>query len=160
MTDLLDRFDRMTQSIVDRPWPWWLWPTMLVAMGVLSWVASLGLHPGPDEFVYFPNGAQFGDTCGAILLTGLPCPQCGMTRSWVHAARLDLVQAFLYSPGGLALFLWIQVGMVMGAVRLLTRNPNALAPPLGVSAAWSGIWLVGLYVLPWVLRLAGINELP
>ncbi len=160
MTDLFDRFDRFAQDLVDRPWPWWLWPALLVGVGVFSWVASLGLHPGPDEFVYFPNGTRFGDTCGAILLTGLPCPQCGMTRSWVYAARLDLVHAFLYSPGGLGLFLWVQVGAIIGLVRLVTRDPAALTPPFALSAAWSGFWLVGLYGLPWILRLAGINPLP
>ncbi|MEM6929922.1 MAG: DUF2752 domain-containing protein [Myxococcota bacterium] len=160
MTTLLERMDRALEMVFDRPWPWWLWPAILVATGVLTWVASLGLHPGHDEFVYFPNGMRFGDTCGAIVLTGLPCPQCGMTRSWVHAARFDLSTAFFYSPGGLGLFLWAQVGAAIGLVRLVTRNPRALTPPFAVSAAWTGFWLIGLYGLPWILRLAGINPLP
>ncbi|MEN0066033.1 MAG: DUF2752 domain-containing protein [Myxococcota bacterium] len=160
MTRILDRIDHFTQALLDRPWPWWLWPTMMLGMGLIAWVASLGLHPGPDEFVYFPNGTRFGDTCGLIVATGFPCPQCGMTRSWVYAARFDFLTAFFYSPGGFALFWWVQVGAVIGLVRLVTRNPIALAPPFALSAGWSVIWLVGLYALPWALRLAGINELP
>lgn len=160
MTELLARLDRFAQDLVDRPWPWWLWPTMLVGMGLFSWVASLGLHPGPDEFVYWPGGARFGDTCGAIVLTGLPCPQCGMTRSWVYAARLDLVTAFFYSPGGLGLFLWVQAGAVIGLARLVRRDPEALTPPFALSTGWAVFWMVGLYAVPWGLRLAGVNALP
>lgn len=160
MMQFIDRFDRFTQDLVDRPWPWWLWPSMLVGMGVAAWSASLLLHPGPHEFVYFPDGTQFGDTCGLIVAAGVPCPQCGMTRSWVYAARFEWVTAFFYSPGGLGLFLWLQVGAIIGLVRLVTRNPRALEPPLALSAGWAGFWLVALYALPYALRLAGVNPLP
>lgn len=160
MTQFADWLDRFTQALLDRPWPWWLWPTLLVSMGVIAWAASLLLHPGPHEFVYFPDGTQFGDTCGLIVATGYPCPQCGMTRSWVHAARFDLVTAFFYSPGGLALFFWVQVGAFIGLVRLVSRNPRALEPPYLLTAIWAGFWLICLYVVPWALRLGGINPLP
>ncbi len=139
---------------------WWIWPTVLVATAALSLAASLLFHPGGDEFVYFPDGTRFGDTCALIVLTGAPCPQCGMTRSWVHAARLEPVTAFFYNPAGLALLLWIQIAGVVGAIRLLRRDPEAAQPPWQLNVAWGTFWLVGLYAIPWVLRLFGVNPLP
>lgn len=140
--------------------PWWAWPTLLVVTGIVALGASWALHPGPDEFVYLPTGQRFGDTCAFIVMTGHPCPQCGMTRSWVHASRLQLVTAFLYSPGGLGLFLWVQVAAVLGAVRLIRRDPNAVTPPWQLNVGWAMLWLVALYAVPWVLRLLGVNPLP
>jgi hypothetical protein len=153
---ILDAADRIAQL---QP-PWWLWNTFLVVLGVSALGSALLLHPGPDEFVYFPNGVRFGDTCAFITLTGQPCPQCGMTRSWVYAARGQWVTSFWYSPGGLALFLWIQLGAVIGAVRLITRTPDRLVPPWALNVGWVLFWLVGLYAVPWVLRLLGVNPLP
>ena len=139
---------------------WWVWPSTLVAVAVLSLAASWTLHPGADEFVYFPGGTRFGDTCAFIVVTGQPCPQCGMTRSWVHAVRGDLFTSFWYSPAGLGLFLWIQVAGVIGLVRLVRRDRGAWAPPWQFNVGWATFWLIGLYAGPWILRLFGVNPLP
>ncbi len=156
MRSVIDAIDRLAQART----PWWVWPATMLAAGLVALSASWLLHPGPDEFVYFPNGERFGDTCAFITILGVPCPQCGMTRSWVHAARLQLRTSFLYSPGGLGLFLWIQVAAVLGAVRLIKRDPNALVPPWQLNVGWAVFWLAGLYAGPWILRLLGVNPLP
>ncbi|MCA9569358.1 MAG: DUF2752 domain-containing protein, partial [Myxococcales bacterium] len=101
-----------------------------------------------------------GDTCGMIVVTGMPCPQCGMTRSWVHGIRGDLLQAFWFSPSGLALLGWIIGGGVVGAVRLVTRDPERLSPPDWALFGWVAFWLVPLYLVGYLLRLGGINPLP
>ncbi len=132
----------------------------LVVLGIAALVASLLLHPEGDRWVYLPNGAKFGDTCAFVAVTGFPCPQCGMTRSFVHAARLHLVQAFTYSPGGLGLFLWIEVGAIIGAIRLIKDDPFAATLPWRLTVGWVLFWMIGLYTVPWFLRLYGINPLP
>lgn len=141
--------------------PWWTYNAGLVVLAIAVFGVSRLFHPGEDpRWVYLPNGMQFGDTCAFLAVTGLPCPQCGMTRSWVWAARGHLATAFLYSPGGLGLFLWAQVAGVFGAIRLLRRDPDALELPWQVVVGWTLVWMLGLYVLPYVLRLNGINPLP
>jgi hypothetical protein len=153
-----DRLGRLAQRLTT--WPWWLYNGLLVATAVLVLLASWALVPGPDEFVYFRSGQRFGDTCAFITLTGMPCPQCGMTRSFVYAARGQLIDSFLFSPGGLGLFLWAQVAGIIGLGRLLLRDPRALQLPWQLVAGWALLWTVGLYLIPYVLRLAGINPLP
>jgi hypothetical protein len=133
----------------------------LVLVAAVSLGLSLLLRPGLDpRWVYLPNGLRFGDTCAFLAVTGLPCPQCGMTRSWVWAARGHFVASFLYSPGGLGLFLWTQVAGVLGLIRLVRRDPDAVRPPWEWVVGWTAFWMVALYALPYALRLGGIDPLP
>ncbi|MBD0267652.1 MAG: DUF2752 domain-containing protein [Cyanobacteria bacterium Co-bin8] len=53
--------------------------------------------------------------CPFRSLTGIPCPTCGMTRSFMAVARGDLVQALSYHLFGPALFL-----MLLAAVLHIT----------------------------------------
>ena len=36
--------------------------------------------------------------CLLRLVTGIPCPTCGMTRAWLSCFRLELGAAFTYHP--------------------------------------------------------------
>lgn len=152
-------------SLIDRWWalrvPWWAYDGGLVVFAATTWVASWTLQVGPDpQWVYLPSGERFGETCLMLAVTGLPCPQCGMTRAFVLAAHGDLWTAFLRNPAGLALFLWISFGGVLGAVRLAVSRVRLARVPHEVVVGWSLFWLVGLYLIPYGLRLVGINPLP
>lgn len=140
--------------------PVWAHDATLVTLAVAVLAASWALHPGPDEFTYLWTGDRFGDTCLFLTVLGIPCPQCGMTRAFVHAARGHLVTAFLYNPAGLGLFLWSQVAGVLGAIRLVRRDPRAVPVPWQVTVGWALGWTVLLYLVPYGLRLCGINPLP
>jgi hypothetical protein len=140
--------------------PWWLWPTVLVAFAALTWAVSLALVPGPDDFVYWFGQTRFGERCAFLVATEKPCPQCGMTRSFVYAARGQLPSAFRFSPGGATLFLWISAGGLVGLVRLLRRDKVAAALPPALFAGWAVLWLVVFYSLPWALRIGGVMAPP
>jgi len=43
--------------------------------------------------------------CGFLMVTGLPCPGCGLTHSFVAMAHLDFVAAVHANPFGVLLFL-------------------------------------------------------
>jgi len=140
--------------------PWWVWPAFLVVLGASSFATALLLEPRPDEFCYV-LGHKFGDECAFTMFTGLPCPQCGMTRAFAWGARGHFLRAWLYNPGGLTLFLWMQAGAVVGAIRLLRRDPRAARPPTPLLVGWTLLWLIGLYTVPWFLRIGvDINPLP
>lgn len=98
--------ERWNHWLIHFTLPWWVWPSVLVGLAVSSLGAALLLQPGPDEFCYL-FGHRFGDECGMQVVLGIPCPQCGMTRSFVYGARLQLARAAAYNPAGLALFLWL-----------------------------------------------------
>ena len=55
--------------------------------------------------------------CPIRHLTGIPCPTCGMTRSFMAIARGDWNQAFAHHLFGPVLF----VGLAIAAVHILTE---------------------------------------
>lgn len=51
--------------------------------------------------------------CVFRLMTGIPCPGCGMTRAWLAALRLDFAAAIAYHP----LFWVVPIAFVLAFVR-------------------------------------------
>ena len=51
--------------------------------------------------------------CIFRLMTGIPCPGCGMTRAWLAALRLDYAAAFAYHP----LFWVVPIAFVLARAR-------------------------------------------
>lgn len=51
-----------------------------------------------------PPGGFGVPMCQFKNVTGLPCVGCGLTRSFIGAAHLDLLRAGFYHPSGLVLF--------------------------------------------------------
>lgn len=50
----------------------------------------------------------FGAFCPLVILTGLPCPGCGMTRALYCVATGRFADAFSYNPG---IYLWIPAAL-------------------------------------------------
>ncbi len=61
--------------------------------------------------------------CTFRIITGIPCPGCGFTRSFVRTANLDFAGAFLVSPLGTLLFLFLVLFVILGLLRLVLRRP-------------------------------------
>ena len=86
--------------------------------------------------------------CIFEMLTGLPCPMCGMTTSMAHMARGEVAAAFATHLLGPALYVgawpgaaWALAALVRGtsAVPALLRRPIAPKVFLTVIAvAWAG----------------------
>lgn len=55
--------------------------------------------------------------CPFRLITGLPCPGCGLTRSWVYATHGDWAAALGANPFGVVL-----IGMVALSLGVLLRR--------------------------------------
>jgi hypothetical protein len=146
-------FDRWTRTR-----PWWWWPAFLVALAVATWTAALVLEPVGEQT--WLAGQRFGEDCAFLVQTGKPCPNCGMTRSFLHMARIHAATAFRYNPAGAALFTWITAAGIVGLVRLVRQDRKALTPPWQLLVGWTLVWVIGLFLVPYALRLAGFNPLP
>ena len=87
-------------------------------------------------------------------LTGIPCPTCGMTRSFCAVGRGDLGAAFRQHPLGPPAFLAFVLLLVRsGGIALTGRRwLDGLARAL----AWSVLPGAGLLLVVWVWRLAAI----
>jgi hypothetical protein len=84
---------------------------LLSCCGVLALAAYL--KPDPRGF---GTHCQLGfGPCGVLIMTGYPCPTCGMTTAFAHAVRGHLLRAFLDQPAGLAMALGVMGGALVGA---------------------------------------------
>lgn len=152
---------KSAKDFMYRPQPlaWWVWPAMLLVMGVGAVGAALVFYPGGDEWTYI-FGWRFGSGCAFVDATGQPCPSCGMTRSWVHLARGEILTSIRYNIAGAVLLGWLAVGGVLGGLRLLKRDERFLKVPYSLAAGFGLFWMIVLYMGVWVARLFGINPLP
>lgn len=68
-----------------------------------SWIAILAIVAYILLMLHF-----FGTPCPLVLLTGIPCPACGLSRAGFSIMRLEFLRAlrfnpFIYPIGGLVL---------------------------------------------------------
>ena len=73
----------------------------LAAAGPLvlaAWLEPAAAGLGTHEQLGLP-------ACGWVAAAGIPCPSCGMTTAFAHAARGDLLGSFLVQPAGAILAL-------------------------------------------------------
>jgi hypothetical protein len=119
---------------------------------VLAAISLVGLVVARVWPVPSVDGGQ--PTCILRILTGMPCPGCGMTRSWVHLAHGDVATAFeynLFGPIGMAAAAGLVVYTAVSLVRrrppqrLLDQlNPRILMVLVGVWLAYSAVRIVSL----------------
>lgn len=61
--------------------------------------------------------------CGFLVVTGMPCPGCGLTTSFAHMVRLEVVDAARANPFGVPLFLVSFFTIPVAAVGFLRGWP-------------------------------------
>ncbi|MDP1661537.1 MAG: DUF2752 domain-containing protein [Phycisphaerales bacterium] len=121
----------------------------VVLLAVLALAATLHADPaghGTHEQIGLP-------ACGFALATGKPCPTCGMTTAFTHAAHGNYRRSLATQPGGLAAslgvaaFLWPCMHTAVTGSRALELCGKLLTP----KALWiaAGIW-IGSWVYTFV----------
>lgn len=116
-------------------------------------ILSLAAAVRPD-----PSGMgthrQFGlPPCSMVVLTGYPCPTCGMTTAFAHVVRGHLLSALGAQPAGAILALATLASVLMAARALVTGRAPGL--PL-----WLTRWdlvpmlIVALILLGWGVKIA------
>jgi hypothetical protein len=109
--------------------------------------------PGPDgSIAHLPSVCLFHD------LTGLPCPGCGLTRSFVCLAHGQFAQSLRYHPLGAALFAFMLATVVYAVVERV-RPDWRLSPPAKFRRI-APFCALAIFLIAWAARLAGIDPLP
>lgn len=88
-------------------------------------------------------------------VTGLPCPGCGLGRSFVALTHGAWYEALVFHPLGPLVYLALAVVLVRLLVGAVRRRP--LRPWLPQRLRWPAAWLgVATVVLVWAARLLGM----
>ena len=98
-----------------------------------------------------PEGSRL---CLLRRTTGLPCPTCGMTRSFCAMGRGDLGDAFRNHPLGPVLYALLAFVMGRSAVAAV-RGRRLFARPARL-LLWTVPALLAAAVVVWVVRLWGM----
>jgi hypothetical protein len=96
-------------------------PLRIAAAAMLAIAAVWPLLPTPDV-----------TTCPLRLVTGIPCPFCGMTRGVVAAVHGDLISSLVLNPGAI-------VVLILGIGLLVAWRVRRVAIPVGVVVAWFAV---------------------
>nr|WP_040517702.1 DUF2752 domain-containing protein [Gordonia aichiensis] len=86
------------------------------------------------------------DICPFRMMTGLPCPGCGLTRSWVHLMHGDVGGALAFNPFGPLTLAVTAVAVVLAVWRLAAGRTAVqrlrVRRLLPIVLTLVGIWLV------------------
>lgn len=123
----------------------------LMLLSASTLVTARILRPSPRGF---GTHEQLGlPPCPFFYLTGVPCPSCGLTTSFAHAARLHFYQAFITQPFGLiAFFLAI---LIIPLSIFLIRRQIAYSDVLHARGADLVMYgLLAIYLMSWIYKIA------
>ncbi len=115
-------------------------------------VAGVGIAAVAASSLWTTHAVQHGpQLCPLRALTGLPCPGCGLTRSWVFAAHGDLASAFGFNAFGPVFFAVLLVAALVAGWTLISgrrggwdRMRSVVVGPVGIVliVAWLGYGVV------------------
>jgi hypothetical protein len=124
---------------------------------LLGGVGALRCLFQADEAQSWFLGHTFGSACWVRIHFGIPCPNCGMTRSLILAAHGEFARSLRLAPGGAAMVLAtlatslmlaaLGAGMLWGRPSAIRKLQAALRVTVlacaGLSASvWLGGWAV------------------
>ncbi len=124
---------------------------VLAAVAVTVLGLSIWLTPNPHGA---GTHTQLGlPPCGFWLVTGLPCPGCGLTTSFAFMAHLDPLAATRVNPFGVPLFL-TTVAAIPFCLRGLYRGDHVMDTLDAHAVDRYLLLLSATGILVWVVRLA------
>jgi hypothetical protein len=126
----------------------------VLALGAGILCAALVLKPAAPGAGRLRLGGFFlPETCALKATTGIPCPGCGLTRSWVSAVHGDAAGSLGHHPlGWLVLLYALAQGARHGAWLAAPRRRGAVER-LGARLDRGVILLGVLLLVAWIPRL-------
>jgi len=103
------------------------------------------------SFIFDPSTYQLID-CYFNNVTGLPCPSCGLTRSFNAMAHLQIAEAFGLNWMGPILFTGILLIAVLFLIESVSGNQLQFTSKL-LSLKVLIYILLGLWLVTWLVRL-------
>lgn len=125
-------------------------------------VLSVAVYLSPDPRGFGTHEQLGAAPCGMLIVTGLPCPTCGMTTAFSYTVRGQWIRAFWAQPAGFVLALGT-AAMALAAIWAVFR---ARWPQVNIWWLTPYRFFMGLLVLilaGWVFKIVtglASGELP
>ncbi len=138
--------DRTSAAVTPERLLWW---SLAAGCTVVLIIASI---LEPDARGYGTH-LQLGlPPCGFLLLTGAPCPGCGLTTAFAHAVRGNWMLAVDSNPFGVLLFALSCACIPLGVIAGWRRwSVDAVLERFAIGRL--ALTVAGCGVLLWVVRL-------
>ncbi len=119
-------------------------------LGVAAWLDPSPAGLGTHSQLSLPP-------CGWIMTMDLPCPTCGMTTAFAHAADGNLVGSFVAQPMGAVLAVATAIALLVGTYTAATGS--RVAALFGRLCTRRAGWLLGTaFVAAWVYKIVAYKE--
>lgn len=121
----------LAQQPVVRPGVLRFWATLVLAAALAPLALAAWLRPDPRGY---GTHRQLGTgPCGMLIVTGYPCPTCGMTTAFAHTVRGQWLRAAWVQPAGFVMALGVAAtavgaGWIVVRGRLPHRWPAWVTP--------------------------------
>ncbi|MEO9330280.1 DUF2752 domain-containing protein [Gordonia aurantiaca] len=126
-------------------------PTAAVGAAVVGCAGAAALAAA---CVLTPAGIESGPgICPFALLTGLPCPGCGLTRSWVALMHGDVAAAVRFNVFGPVFLVLTAVTVVLAVATLVRRRGSPLANWRDLALGRAGAVLLGVWLAYGLVRI-------
>jgi hypothetical protein len=114
-------------------------------LGVAAWLEPSPSGMGTHHQLHMP-------ACGWVVMFDMPCPSCGMTTAFAHAAEGRLLQSFLAQPLGFMLAMATSMALLLSVHVAATgsRLGSALTRLWRPRAGWA---IGGLVLAAWGYKI-------
>lgn len=119
-------------------------------ISVLILVVARILHPSPRGL---GTHEQLGlPPCPFLLITGIPCPSCGLTTSFALAARFEFFSSFTTQPFGLIAFFLTICALPLSLLLIRRRISWSEATQFPIFNRMA-YFMIALYILSWFYKI-------
>lgn len=127
----------------------WALITGALAIGLLVVAASLAPDPAG-----LGTHRQLGlPPCSLVVMTGYPCPTCGMTTAFAHTARGQFLSALRAQPAGAILALMVAAWAV-GCIYAAATGRAFRLNWLRIRPFWTTLLIVSALLAGWGGKIA------
>lgn len=127
--------------------------TRVTVLGVLLLVIicfSIAARLTPSASGYGTHRQLGYPACLMPLLTGHPCPTCGMTTAFAYAIRGQLLSAFHAQPAGFALAFALFAAALCCLHALITGRYAFMM--LRIQPGWLALWILIVVLFGWFYK--------
>lgn len=135
------------------------WTFLLMAIVVLALAAAMRVRDDQRVELQVLPGLPVPETCLSRSWLGVPCPGCGLTRSFIHLCHGRWAEAYAVQRVGWVFLaaLILQIPFRIYGLYQLRRDPPRLPNDRG-SLHWTNLFsaaLIALLVGNWLLQQIG-----